>query len=342
MRALVFAEFGDRDVLEVVELEAPVPGPREVAMRVRAAGVNRLDLQIREGSSGIPVPLPFIGGMEAVGEVAALGSEVEGFAVGERVLRDVTDSCGRCRHCRSGRDWRCEQHALTLNSVSGGFGEVLVCDARRLIGLPAAIDDTTAAAIQMSYGTAWQMLFARAGLQAGERLLISSVGSALGSAALDIAKLAGAFVVGTASSEEKLALARARGLDVGIDHTAVDVVAAVQEATGGEGVDVAFEHVGGDAFAAALGSLAMDGRLVTCGWHGGGTVEVDLMSLIRERRQIVGSVNRTREDLQRCLELIAAGRLSPALAASFPLERAREAVALIESRTAFGKVVLEL
>jgi alcohol dehydrogenase len=86
----------------------------------------------------------------------------------------------------------------------------------------------------------------------------------------------------------------------------------------------------------------MDGRLVTCGWHGGGTVEVDLMSLIRERRQILGSVNRTREDLHRCLELVAAGRLSPALAASFPLEQARDAVALIEGRTAFGKVVLEL
>ncbi|HLW94389.1 MAG TPA: zinc-binding dehydrogenase [Solirubrobacteraceae bacterium] len=342
MRALRFAAFGDRDVLEVAEVDAPAPGPREVAVRVRAAGVNRLDLQIREGSAGFPIPLPFIGGMEAVGEVAALGSEVEGWGVGERVMRDVTDSCGRCRHCRSGCEWRCESHALTLNSVSGGFGEVLVCDARRLIRLPAEIDDATAAAIQMSYGTAWQMLFARAGLQAGERVLISSVGSALGSAALDIAKLAGAFVIGTASSEEKLARARARGLDVGIEHSAVDVATAVRDATGGEGVDVAFEHVGGDAFAAALASLAMDGRLVTCGWHGGGTVELDLMSLIRERRQIVGSVNRTRDDLHRCIELVAAGRLSPAIAASFPLEQARDAVGLIESRAAFGKVVLEL
>ncbi|HEY7968002.1 MAG TPA: zinc-binding dehydrogenase [Solirubrobacteraceae bacterium] len=342
MRALVFAEFGDLDVLDVIEVDAPYPGPREVALRVRAAGINRLDLEIREGAAGFPVPLPFIGGMEAVGEIVALGSEVEGFAIGERVMRDVTDSCGRCRHCRSGREWRCELHALTLNSVSGGFGEVLVCDARRLIRLPEAIDDATAAAIQMSYGTAWQMLFARARLAAGEALLISSVGSALGTAALDIAKHAGAYVIGTASSEQKLALARARGLDVGIDHTAVDVAAAVREATGGAGVDVAFEHVGGGAFAAALDALAMDGRLVTCGWHGGRTVELDLMSLIRERRQVIGCVNRTLDDLHRCIELVAASRLSPAVAATFPLERAREAVALIDSRAAFGKVVLEL
>jgi NADPH:quinone reductase-like Zn-dependent oxidoreductase len=340
MRAVAFSRFGGRDVLELVEVADPSPRTGEVCVRVTAAALNRFDLQVREGTTGFPVSFPCVGGMEAVGVIEELGPGVTGWTPGDRVMRDVTDSCGSCRHCRSGREWRCVHGALTLASISGGFAERLRCDARRLIAIPDAIADVVAAAVQMSYGTAWQMLIARAGLRAGESVLISSVGSGIGSAALEIAKHAGAFVIGTASSEEKLALARERGLDLGIDHTRGDVAAEVRRATAGEGVDVAFEHVGGAAFAAALEALAMDGRMVTCGWHGGGRVELDLGAFVRGRRQLIGSVNRTLEDLHRCLELVARGRLRPAIAATFPLERVRDAVALLEGRTLFGKVIL--
>ena len=302
--------------------------------------LNRLDLQIREGSSGFPIPLPWVGGMEAVGVVCELGEGVEGWAVGDRVMRDVTDCCGACRYCRSGKEWRCMRGALTLSSISGGFAELLACDARRLVRLPDELSDVTAAAVQMSYGTAWQMLIARAGLEPGDVVLVSSVGGGLGAAALDIAKHSGAFVIGTASSDEKLALATARGLDAAINYRTADVVAEVQRITGQVGVDVAFEHVGGPAFSAALESLAMDGRLVTCGWHGGGSVQLELMALVRGRKQIIGSVNRTLDDLHHCLELVARGRLTPAIAATFPLEEAQDAVALAESRSAFGKIVI--
>jgi NADPH:quinone reductase-like Zn-dependent oxidoreductase len=230
--------------------------------------------------------------------------------------------------------------ALTLRSVSGGFAEILSCAAARLVRVPDGIDDVAAAAIQMSYGTAWHMLHARAGLRSGDVVLVSSVGSGLGSAAADIARLAGARVIATASTDEKLAIARARGVDEVINHARSDVAAEVARLTDGVGVDIAFEHVGGDAFAAALASLAMDGRLVTCGWTAAVLADIDLMDLCRGRKQIIGSVNRRLEDLHRCLELAACGRLNPAIAATFPLERVRDAVALAESRTAFGKVVV--
>ena len=340
MRAVVARALGGPEELEVCEVPTPRPGAGQVAITVTAAGINRFDLQLREGAAGWAVPVPWIGGMEAVGVISALGEDVEDRALGERVMRDVTDCCGVCRYCRSGREWRCLDGALGLESISGGFAEVLVCDARRLVRLPDELPDVSAAALQMSYGTAWHMLFARAGLQAGETVLISSVAGALGAAALDIAKHAGAFVIGTASSDEKLAIASQRGLDVAINYRTTDVASEVRRVTGGTGVDVAFEHVGGRAFEAALQSLAMDGRLVSGGWHAGGRVTLELMELARGRKQIIGSVNRTLEDLHRCLELAARGRLRPAVAATFPLESIIPAVALVESRTAFGKVVV--
>ena len=340
MRAIRFARFGGPDVLELVEVPTPTPGPGQVALTVTAAAINRFDLQVQAGDAGFPIPLPFIGGMEAVGVISELGDGVSGWALGDRAMRDVTDSCGACRFCRSGREWRCVHGAFTLESISGGFGEILICDARRLVPLPAAIPDVSAAAVQMSYGTAWQMLFSGAKLDPADTVLISSVGSPLGAAALDIAKHAGAFVIGTASSDARLTQALGRGLDVAINYTSADIVAEVRRATDGAGVDIAFEHVGGEAFEAALDSLAMDGRLVTCGWHGGGSVSLELMPFVRGRKRIIGSVNRTLDDLHRCLELVARGALRPAVAQTFPLEAIGDAIEVVESRTAFGKVVL--
>lgn len=340
MRALTFARFGGPEVLEVVETETPRPAAGEVSVRVRAAGLNFFDLMVRQDHAGFPIPLPFVGGMEAVGTIEEVGAGVEGWAPGDRVLRDVTDSCRACRYCRTGQEWRCVSGAFTLNSISGAFAEVLTCRAERLVAVPDGVSDVAAAATQMSYGTAWHMLHTRAELRSGDTVLVSSVGSGLGSAAADIARAAGALVIATASTDEKLNIARERGVDHVINYRATDVREAVAEITGGVGVDIAFEHVGGDAFRAAYDSLAMDGRLVTCGWSAGMDASINLMDLCRGRKQVIGSVNRTLDDLHRCLTLISDGRLTPAIAATFPLDEARLAVELSDSRQAFGKIVL--
>lgn len=340
MRALVFEQFGGPEVLEIGEVEPPLPGPGQVLVRVTAAGLNAFDLQVRQGLAGFPIPLPFVGGMEPVGIVERVGDGVDQWAPGQRVLRDVNDSCGVCRFCRSGAEWRCVRGNFSIDSISMGFAELLVCDARRLIAVPDGISDITAAAVQMSYGTAWHMLHSRATLRPGDRVLVSSVGSGLGLAAADIAREAGAFVIGTSSSDEKLEQAKARGVDELINYTTDDVAERVMEITDGGGVEIAFEHVGGTAFADALASLGVDGRLVTCGWVAGQDVGFGLMDLCRMRKQIIGSSGKTADEIHRCLELVEDGRLSPQIAATFSLEHAGQGVELLEHRAAFGKVVI--
>ena len=155
--------------------------------------------------------------------------------------------------------------------------------------MPDALSDEAAVATQIAFGTAWHMLFTRGGLRAGETVLINSVGSGIGSAAVQLAKLGGAFVIGNASSDEKLARAKELGLDVGINHATQDVVAEVMAATDGHGVDLVFEHVGGELFQKGLDSLAKDGRLVTCGAHAGEVVPFDIIPFFRTQKQIIGS-----------------------------------------------------
>jgi NADPH:quinone reductase-like Zn-dependent oxidoreductase len=342
MRALAFDEFGDPGVLGVRELAPPSPGPGEVLVRVACAGVNNLDAQVRRGETPVRIDFPFVGGMEPVGTVAALGADVTGWRVGQRVLRDLNDGCGRCRHCLSGREWRCEQAALTPRSFGGGFAEQLVCNARRLVALPDAISNEIAAAVQVTYGSAWHTLIGRARLRPGESVLVNSVCGGIGTAAADIARHAGAFVIGTASTGERTSRALELGCDAAIDYSEQDVVGRVRELTDGEGVDVAFDHVGGVATRWALDALAMDGRLVACGWHGGTAVELDLVSTILGRKTLIGSRGRTRDDLHRCLEAVARGDLRPVLAEVYELDEAVAAFTALEGRRTVGKVVLRV
>jgi NADPH:quinone reductase-like Zn-dependent oxidoreductase len=184
------------------------------------------------------------------------------------------------------------------------------------------------------------MLITRAGLRSGETVLVNSVGSGIGSAAVQVAKHAGAFVIGTSSRDDKLAKAAELGMDVGINYTTQDVVGEVMKATGDRGVDVVFEHVGGDAFQKGLDSLTKDGRLVTCGGHAGEVVPFDIIPFFRRQLSVIGSFVFTRAEVETCFELVARGALKPQVAATFPLEEAGKAMDMMESRDFFGKIVL--
>src|SRR5204863_6092020 len=185
--------------------------------------------------------------------------------------------CGDCRFCRSGRESLCTNAGFISFSTSGGYAEQLVCSTRHLMRVPDELTDEGAAALQIAFGTAWHMLFTRGRLQLGETVLINAVGSGIGSAAVQLAHLAGATVIGTASSDDKLARATELGMDHGINHTEQDVAEEVMRLTGGGGVDLVFEHVGGDLFQKGLDSLGKDGRLVICGGHAGEVVPFDII-----------------------------------------------------------------
>jgi NADPH:quinone reductase-like Zn-dependent oxidoreductase len=184
------------------------------------------------------------------------------------------------------------------------------------------------------------MLFTRGRLRPAQRVLINSVGSGIGSAAVQLAHLAGAFVIGNASSDQKLARASELGMDVGINHATQDVVEEVMRATDGRGVDLVFEHVGGELFQKGLDSLAKDGRLVICGGHSGEVVPFDIIPFFRSQKQIIGSFVYNRDEVQRCIVLAERGAITPLVHKVFPLAEAREAMATMERREHFGKIVL--
>jgi NADPH:quinone reductase-like Zn-dependent oxidoreductase len=340
LKAVRFHRFGGPEVLAVEEVPDPQPGPDDVVLRVTACALNHIDVDIRAGTSRLPIPLPFTPGGECVGEIESLGSAVSGWERGERVLPYLIVSSGSCRFCRTGREHLCVAKAITSMNPDCGWSEQLVCGAGQLLRAPARLGDESAAALQGAFGTAWHMLFTRGGLRAGETVLIDSVASGIGSAALQLAKVAGAFTIGTASSEAKLARAAELGLDVGIDHTREDVVAVVRGATRGHGADLVFEHVGGDHFRRGLESLAVDGRLVVCGAHTGEVVPFDVVALFRTEKRVIGAFAYTRAEAERCIELAERGVIEPIVDSVFPLAEAARAMERLESREHFGKIVL--
>lgn len=341
MKAVVFDRHGGPEVLELRELPDPVPGPGEALVRVRACGINHLDLWVRAGLPGVAVPMPHVLGNDVVGEIAALGDGVEGLAVGAGTLVHPTLSCGECPACLAGEDNLCRQYDVLGRRRNGGYAELVTVPARNCLPYPGALPWEQAAAAPLVFLTAWHMLVGRAKVRAGEDVLVIGAGSGVGSAAVQVAKLRGARVIATAGGPAKLERARALGADEAIDHSAGDDIAArVRELTGRKGVEVVFEHVGGRVFEAGVAALAKNGRLVTCGATIGAKVTLDVNLLFGRHLSLLGSWMGTRAEMVEVAAELAAGRLRPVVDSVLPLAQARAAHERIESRAHFGKVVL--
>lgn len=340
MRAIVFDRHGGPEVLEARELPDPVPAAGEALVRVRACGINHLDLWVRGGLPGVVVETPHVLGSDVVGEIVALGPGVEGLAVGDRTLVHPTLSCGECPACVAGEDNLCRQYDVLGRRRNGGYAERVRVPARNCLPYPERLPWERAAAAPLVFLTAWHMLVGRARVRAGEDVLVIGAGSGVGSAAVQVARLLGARVIATAGGPAKLERARALGADETIDHAAEDVAARVRELTRRKGVEVVFEHVGGRVFEAGVAALARNGRLVTCGATSGARATLDLNVLFGRHLSLLGSWMGTRSEMLAVLAELAAGRLEPVVDSVLPLAAARAAHERIESRAHFGKVVL--
>lgn len=340
MKAVAFARFGGPEVLETRELPDPVPGPGEAVVRVRACGVNHLDLDLRAGVSGFPVRLPHVLGIEAAGEVAGVGAGAAGARVGDRVAVVRAVTCGACAACLAGDDNLCAGRQTFGVDRPGGYAEYLLTPARNLLSLPPALGFEDAAAIQVAFSTAWFMLVERARVRPAETVLVTAGGSGVGSAAVQIARHAGARVIATAGSEAKRERLLALGAHAAVNHARLDWSDQVRRLTAGAGVDLVFEHVGGAAWAAALSVLRRGGRVVTCGAHAGERVSLDLVDLFRRQVTLLGSYSAPTRAVLEVLRLVAAGVFRPVIHATLPLVEAPRAHALLAAREAFGKVVL--
>lgn len=341
MKASIFFKRGGLDVLEYRDVPRPEPGPGEILVRVRACGLNHLDIYTREGSHGVKAPLPHIGGLEPSGEIAAVGPGVTDWQLGERVLVGAFTSDGTCPVCRAGDDNLCLNRKIVGVSIDGGFAEYVKIPASAGVRLPDNIPFPEASAIPAAFGTAWHMLNFRARVQPEEWVLVLAVGSGVGSAAVQVAKVLGARVIATSSSNDKLALARELGADDVINYsTHPNFQHEVRRITNGRMVDVVFEHVGQATWKQSLASLRATGRVVTCGGSSGRWGETDIWGLFWQQLSILGSNGCTHREFYRVLDLYSQGRFRAVIDRTFPLRELAAAQAHLIARKQFGKVVI--
>ena len=340
MKVSWFHKFGGPEVLVCEETRAPIPGAGEAVVRVRAVGINHVDLDVRDGTSRIPLAFPHILGREFAGEVAAIGGEASPLKEGDRVWVSCRVPCATCEFCLSGRDNLCERGGYFGMDLPGGYAEFVKVPVSSLQPLPSQVSFQDAAASQIAFGTAWHVLINRGGLRAGNTVLIQAAGSGIGSAAIQVARLAGATIFATASNEQKLQRAKALGAHHLINYSDENFAQRVLELTGGKGVDVVMEHIGGKVFTRSLECLKTDGVIVTVGAHAGEVVPLDIIPFFRRQLQLIGSKNATLTELRTVMGMVAEGKLKPVIHAAFPLAAAAEAHRVVGSREIFGKVLL--
>jgi NADPH:quinone reductase-like Zn-dependent oxidoreductase len=340
VKAIVFEKHGAPDVLRYTDVPIPTIGANEVLVRVKACALNHLDLWVRRGLPGVPIPLPHIPGSDIAGDVAEVGSAVTTVRPGQKVVLAPGVTCGKCPACISGQDNRCRSFTNLGYMIDGGCAEFVKVPEVNCLAFPENLSYEEAAAIPLVFQTAWHMLLVRAELQPGEDVLVLGAGSGVGSAAIQIAKFFGARVIATAGSPEKLAKATELGADHVIDHKTQKIRDEVRRITNKRGVDVVFEHVGTATWEDSLASLAYAGRLVTCGATTGYDAKLDLRVLFAKQLSLLGSYMGTKSDLHSVMRLVAAGRFHPVIDRIFPLAEAAAAHAYLESGAQFGKVVL--
>src|ERR1700758_373997 len=340
MKAIVFHQHGGPDVLKYEDAPEPALRANDVLVRVRACALNHLDLWVRRGLPHVPIPLPHIPGSDIAGEIAKTGADVTNIRVGQKVVLAPLVSCGKCPACLGGLDNHCRQATNLGYMIDGGCAEFVRAPEVNCLAYPEDLTWEEAAAIPLVFQTAWHMLITRAELQPGEDVLILGAGSGVGSAAIQIAKFFGARVLATAGTEEKLAKARELGADHCINHKSQKIRDEVRRITNKRGVDVVFEHVGTATWDESVASLALAGRLVTCGATTGYDAKIDLRFLFSRQLSLLGSYMGTKSELQTVMKLVAAGRLKPVVDRVFPLAVARAAHEYLEAGEQFGKVVL--
>jgi alcohol dehydrogenase len=338
MRALTLV--ADRKI-ELLDLpEPPVPAPDEVQIRIKAIGLNHLDVWGWRGMAFAKRKLPLVVGVEASGEIAAVGSNVTTFKVGDPVTPYGGLVCGACKACREGRENLCENVSGVMGFHADGFARDLVnMPARLVVPVPAGVSFRDAACAPIAFGTVQHMLFDNAKLEPGESILVQAGGSGIGTAAIKMAKAIGATVYTTVGDDEKIAKAKAIGADHVINYRTDRFEGVVRKLTAKKGVDVAFEHVGPDTFNGSLLCLKRGGRLVTCGSTSGQSTQINLFQLYLQQYRIIGSFGCTIRNVHQSLAKMAGG-LTPVIDTEVPLANVADALARLEGRKVFGKIIV--
>ena len=338
MRALQL--IGDRK-LELVDVPAPpAPAEGEVQVRIKAVGLNHLDVWGFRGMAFAKRKLPLVVGAEASGEIAAVGPGVTGFKPGQKVTMYGAMTCGHCAACQEGRDNLCENVGGVFGFHIDGFArELMNMPARLVVPVPDSVSLRDAACAPIAFGTTEHMLFDNAKLKPGDTVLVHAAGSGIGSVAIKMAKALGCTVITTVGDDEKAEKAKALGADHVINYKKDRFEGVTRKLTAKKGVDVVFEHVGGEGFNGSLLVLKRGGRLVTCGSTAGPTVTINLMQLFQQQYKILGSFGCQIRNIRDSLSKMAAG-MSAIIDSEFPLTEFEKGLERLEGRRVFGKVII--
>ncbi len=323
MKALVIERQGGPEGLVYREWPDPEVRPMDVLVRVRVCGLNHLDIFVRRGMPGFPVPMPFISGGDIAGEVAAVGASVTRFAIGDRVVLNPVTPEG-----------------MLGEELPGGLAEFVRCPESHVIPIPDGVDMEQAACLPVAYGTARRMLLDRARLQDGETILVLGASGGVGNAAVQIARNLGATVIACAGSDEKCARLAEMGAHHTINYTIVDFSREAWRLSGKRGVDVVVNYTGGETWVPSLKTLRKQGRLVTCGATAGFDPPTDLRYIWVRELSILGSNGWTTADIEALLDDVAAQRITPVISHRFALSEGRAAEEMMERRAMFGKVLV--
>src|SRR3954465_13324457 len=338
MRALSLT--GDRK-LELADLPSPAaPAAGEVQIKVKAVALNHLDLWGYRGMAFAKRKMPVVVGVEAAGEIAAVGPDTTGFKPGDGVVMYGALTCGTCKACREGRDNLCENVGGIMGFHIDGFARDLVnMPARLVMPVPAGVALRDAACAPIAFATVEHMLFDNAKLQPGETVLVHAGGSGIGTVAIKMAKAIGCTVITTVGDDAKAEKAKALGADHVINYRTDRFEGVVRKLTGKKGVDVVFEHVGAETWQGSLLSLKRGGRLVTCGSTSGPSTTMNLMQLFQQQYKIFGSFGASIRNIRDSLAKMAGGLL-PVIDTELGLSELERGLARLESRQVFGKIVV--
>jgi NADPH:quinone reductase-like Zn-dependent oxidoreductase len=342
MRAFRLHNPGFPSRHSIDEVAAPNPGSGEVLLRVRACGLNRLDLWTEQGVLPVASPLPLIQGCEVSGEVAGLGPEVSAWKLGDRVAIQSNLFCGVCQFCQAGQESLCLESRMLGVECDGGLAEFVAVPGSALVRLPDALSFETSAAVTLAASTAMHMLTDRSQVSAGQWVLAMGASSGVGAAAIQIAKALGGRVITTGSTEEKRQLGLSLGAEHAVDSADDQWPAQVRRLTGKRGVDLVAEHIGGAVLARCFHCLARGGTIVTCGATAGQTVPLDLWPMFVKQQRLVGSYGRNRADMVRTLEFVGEGKLRPVIDRVLPLDKTEEGFQALRERRVLGKVLVTL
>jgi NADPH:quinone reductase-like Zn-dependent oxidoreductase len=342
MKAAVFYEPGGPEKIQLGEVPNPQIGQGQVLIQVKACSLNHFDLLVLREANPDNYTFPFWGGADITGVVAEIGESVNQFKLGDRVIVNPGLSCGQCEHCLNGEESQCNSYGIIGDTIPGGFADFIAVDETNLLKLPTQLSFEEAAATPLVFQTAWRALMSQGSLRPGEDVLILGASGGVGSASIQIAKLAGANVIAVTSNTDKMSYAKKLGADIVLNRKSGDYWGELAALTNNRGVDLVLENIGAATWAQSLKSLVKGGRLVTFGRTTGNLAETDIKLIFWNQLRIIGSTMANRKEFSEVMQLIFQGKLNPVIDTVFPLEQAQSAYQRLHDGEQFGKIVIKI